>query len=73
MVCVNRISHCFDKIINLGLEQDFRISRFIAGISFGGSKLYIATPHHKFASLNYIKNRNQFMECVDFLFFPVDK
>ena len=73
MVCVDRLSHCFDKIMNLGLEQDFSTSRFIAGISFGGSKLYIAPPHHKFASLNYSKNRNRFMKCVDFIFPPINK
>ena len=70
LFCVDRLSTCFQKIINSGVEQDFNISRFCSGISFGGRKLYVAPPKNRFAASKYNKSKKMFMKCMDFLIHP---
>ena len=70
VICVERLSYTFNKMMSDGVNQDFNKGRFLAGISFGGKKIYIAPPNHRFAELKYKKNKKTFLKCVSFLFSP---
>lgn len=69
MVCVNRITNYFPKVFNsnLAFQQDFSIYRLIAGLSFGGKKLYIAKQKSGLAVAKFNKNKKDFLELFDFL------
>lgn len=52
-LCVDRITYTFQRLVNLPPEQDFDVSRLIAGVSFGGKGVYLAKPANIFAYFKY--------------------
>ncbi len=67
IVCVDRVSSEFSKLMNGGAEQEFRTGRIIAGISFCGRGVYVAKNVGGFGITKYKKNRKEFFELFDWL------
>ena len=67
-VCVNRVTPAFRRIVDYPAEQDFGISRLVAGVSFGGKGVYIAKPKNIFAGLKYQALYNSFFKMFSGLF-----
>ena len=68
IVCVNRITSAFRKMLQNDIEQDFKAGRFICGVSFGGKKMYIPEEKTNFMKYKYKKIRKDFMSSFNFLF-----
>ena len=62
IVCVNRITKDFRKLVNTCIDQDMRTGRLVAGISFGGRLLFVAKQKGGFAIMKYKKYRENFFE-----------
>lgn len=68
VVCVDRVTSSFKSLVNGNIEQDFKITRFVSGLSFGGKKLYVAKQKGGLAFLRYKKLKKKFFDMFSFLF-----
>ena len=57
IVCVDRITPTFQKMVNSNIEQGIKNIRLPVGISFGGRKVYVAKQEGGFAIAQYRKLR----------------
>lgn len=64
IVCVNRITPAFQKLVNSNIEQGFKNFRLPVGISFGGKQIYIAKQKDGFAITKYKKLRKEFLNIM---------
>lgn len=60
LFCVQRLTKEFKKLVNTRPVEGWKNGRFIAGLSFGGRKGYIAKQKGGFGILNYKKLRKTF-------------
>lgn len=60
LFCVNRITPTFRELTENQPIQGWKNGRFIAGLSFGSKKLYIAQQKGGFGFLNYNKLKKEF-------------
>ncbi len=63
--CVDRITPCFQKLVNNNIQQGIKNGRLPVGISFGGKKIYIAKQKDGFAIAHYKNLRREFLEVMN--------
>lgn len=64
IVCVDRITPAFQKMVNTNIQQGFKNGRLPVGISFGGKTVYIAKQKDGFATAKYKKLRKEFLRIM---------
>ena len=64
IVCVDRITPTFQKLVNSNIQQGFKNRRLPVGISFGGKTIYIAKQKDSFAITKYKKLRKEFLKIM---------
>lgn len=64
IVCVDRITPTFQKMVNSNIEQGIKNIRLPVGISFGGRKVYVAKQEGGFAITQYRKLRKEFIDVM---------
>lgn len=64
VICVDRITPAFQKLVNGGAEQGFKNGRLPVGISFGGNGIYITKQNDGFAIAKYKRLRKEFLRIV---------
>lgn len=57
--CVDSVSSAFYKMVNCNVEQGLKNGRALAGISFGGQRIYVAKQKSGFAPMKYRKLRGE--------------
>lgn len=62
IICVDRITPTFQKLVNSNIQQGFKNLRLPVGISFGGKSIYIAKQKDGFAITKYKKLRKEFFK-----------
>ena len=70
VVCVDRITPSFQKLVNNNIQQGFKNFRLPVGISFGGKTIYISKQKDGYAITKYKKLRKEFLRMVGL---PVQK
>ncbi|MDE6752386.1 MAG: hypothetical protein K2J59_06440 [Eubacterium sp.] len=65
VICVDRITPAFQKLMNSNVKQGFKNFRLPVGISFGGKQIYIANQKDGFAIAKYKKLRKEFMKIMN--------
>lgn len=64
VICVDRITPTFQKLVNGNIQQELKIRRLPVGISFGGKKIYIAKQKDGFAISQYKRLRKHFLKIM---------
>lgn len=64
IVCVDRITPTFQKLVNSNIQQGFKNGRLPVGVSFGGKTIYISRQKDGFAIAKYRKLRNEFLKIM---------
>lgn len=64
IVCVDRVTPAFQKLVNSSVEQGFKNYRFIAGISFGSKSLYIAKQADGLYAAQFKRLRKKFLHIM---------
>ena len=64
IICVDRITPAFQKLVNSNIRQGFKNFRLPVGISFGGKSIYIAKQRDGFAIGKYRKLRKEFLKLL---------
>ena len=64
IVCVDRITPTFQKLVNGNIQQGLKNGRLPVGISFGGKSMYIAKQKYGFAISKYKKLRKEFLKIM---------
>jgi len=64
VICVNRITPVFQKLVNGNIQQGLNQFRLPVGISFGGKQIYIAKQKDGFAVMQYKKLRKEFLDIM---------
>ena len=64
IVCVNRITPTFQKLVRSNIQQGIKNGRLCVGISFGGKTIYIARQKDGFAIAKYKKLRKEFLKIM---------
>lgn len=65
LVCVDRITSPFQKFVNSNIQQGLKNYRLLAGVSFGGKKLYVAKQKDGFAIRKYKKLKKDFLNMLN--------
>lgn len=65
IICVDRITPAFQKLMNSNVEQGIKNFRLPTGISFGGKQIYIPRQDDGFAIAKYKKLRKEFMKIMN--------
>ena len=65
VICVDRITPAFQKLMNRNVEQGFKNFRLPVGISFGGKQIYIANQKDGLGIAKYKKLRKEFMKIMN--------
>ncbi|MEZ3421935.1 MAG: hypothetical protein K1V95_08495 [Eubacterium sp.] len=65
IICVDRITPAFNKLLNSNVEQGVKNFRLPIGISFGGKQIYIPKQKDGFAIAQYRKLRKEFMQIMN--------
>ena len=64
IVCVDRITSSFKRLVNSNIRQGFKNHRLPVGISFGGKMIYIAKQVDGFAIFEYKKLKKIFLKIM---------
>lgn len=64
IVCVDRITPTFQRLVNSNIQQGLKNFRLHIGISFGGKKIYISKQNDGFAITKYKKLRKEFFKIM---------
>ena len=64
IVCVDRITPTFQKLVNSNIQQGLKNFRLPVGISFGGKKIYISKQKDGFAITKYKRLRKEFFKIM---------
>lgn len=64
IVCVDRITSTFQRLVNSNIQQGFKNGRLPVGVSFGGKTIYIAKQKDGFAIIKYQKLRKEFLKIM---------
>jgi len=65
LLCVDRITPTFRKMVNMNIQQGIKNGRFVAGASFGGKIIYIANQIDGYALGKYRRLRNEFCDIMN--------
>lgn len=65
IICVDRITPAFNKLLNSNVEQGVKNFRLPVGVSFGGKQIYIPKQKDGFAIAQYKKLRKEFMNMMN--------
>ena len=65
VVCVDRITPDFQKLVNSNVQQGFKNGRLPVGVSFGGKNIYIARQKDGFAITKHKRLRREFIDIMD--------
>lgn len=63
--CVDRITPTFRKMVNCNMEQGLKNGRLVAGISFGGKKIYVAKQSGGLFIAKYKKLRKRLHQILN--------
>ena len=63
--CVDRITPTFRKMVNCNMEQGLKNGRLVAGISFGGKKIYVAKQSGGLFIAKYEKLRKRLHQILN--------
>lgn len=63
--CVDRITPTFRKMVNCNMEQGLKNGRLVAGISFGGKKIYVAKQSGGLFIAKYKKLRKKLHQILN--------
>jgi hypothetical protein len=64
VVCVDRITPAFQKLVNSNIQQNFRNHKLPVGISFGGKRVYVAKQEGGFVVGAYKKMKKEFLSML---------
>lgn len=64
LICVNRITPAFQKLVNGNICQERYLFKLPVGISFGGKQIYIAKQKGGFAIAQYKQLRKEFLDIM---------
>lgn len=64
IVCVDRITPAFQKLVNNNIEQSLKTSRLPVGISFGGKTIYVAKQKGGLGIISYKELRKKFIDIM---------
>jgi len=64
VICVNRITPAFQKLVNGNIQQGLNQFRLPVGISFGGKQIYVAKQKDGFAIMQYKRLRKEFLDIM---------
>lgn len=64
VICVNRITPAFQKLVNGNIQQGLNQFRLPVGISFGGKQIYITKQKDGFAVMQYKRLRKEFLDIM---------
>ena len=64
IVCVDRITPAFQKLVNGNIQQGLKNGRLPVGITFGGKTIYVARQKDGFAVLHYKALRKEFLNIM---------
>ncbi len=59
--CVDKVSSAFYGLVNRHMAQELKNGRLVAGISFGGNRLYLGNFGEGYGKSKYLKLREQFI------------
>ena len=65
VVCVDRITPDFQKLVNSNVQQGFKNARLPVGVSFGGKNIYIAKQKDGFAIKKHKQLRSEFIDIMN--------
>ena len=63
--CVDRITPTFREMVNCNMEQGLKNGRLVAGISFGGKKIYVAKQSGGLFIAKYKKLRKRLHQILN--------